>query len=307
MKTELHHATFESKTLLDKRCPADPVHVDSVVSILKNTYMITHDNLHYRDSDVSGQPVTPWPSRNAGERKHYKPFAWLLNTILISARKARKINSIHENLHFFPYDRMMTEGVGGDSPLKPDIIGCYRDVLPDSDQVSWKEAEICVEVKNRWPDMISQASTYARCCFAFQENRRFITIFHFHQGRMEVRVGFYTRSGLIATEAFDISTSAGFRNFVCAVVGIYSWTNPCSAGIDISRTSTRFIIPQSGLYSITEKFCDRRCVRGRATRVYRLKKDGKSMFLQRTHGNRELTASYSQPKLRLMSLHRLPL
>ncbi|KAF8590143.1 hypothetical protein K439DRAFT_1330744 [Ramaria rubella] len=164
-----------------------------------------------------------------------------------------------------------------DSPLKPDIVGCHRKLRND-EMVSWKDVEVFVEVKSRWPKMISQASTYARCCLAFQQNRDFITAIHVHHTRQEMRLGVYGRFGLMATKACILSTQDGFVDFVKAIVGLYSLSSAHSAGIDASRTNTQFRLPHGKLYSISKVLCDRRCVRGRATRVYTVDIEGKSFF-----------------------------
>jgi hypothetical protein len=225
MKIKLYNAVFQSEAMLDKLCPADPKTVDLVIVDLKKTHRISHDNLQWANPRTPGTPLTPWPNVNLGERPQYEPLAWLLNSILSSSRRGMDIRSLNKKLHFFPYDRTMVEGVEGDSPLKPDLVGCDLETLPSGHRVSWKDVKISCEVKASWPDMIARASAYARCHLTFQENRRFTVVIHFHYAKMAVRVGFYTRSGLSITKAFVISTADGFRNLVRAMVGINSWTN----------------------------------------------------------------------------------
>jgi hypothetical protein len=264
MKGELHNATFESKSLLEKRCPANNKAVKLALSKLKPGMF--HDS--------SSQSQKEWPSPTAPEITHYAPFTWLLNEVLEVSRARLPQLNIHKHLRFFTYTREMAEGVDKDSPLKPDIVGCKRLDLNAKERLSWDEAEICVEVKKSWPDLISQASTYARCIFAHQPQRLFVTVIHFNHSTMGVRFGFYSRKGLAVTPELDLSEQAGFSRFISGVVGIYSWTDQLEAGIDTTRTGTSFTIPDMGILGISKTLCDRRCVRGRATRVYLLVKEG---------------------------------
>jgi Fungal protein kinase len=263
MKGELCNATFESKSLLKKCCPANNKAAKMALSKLKPGMF--HNS--------SSQSQKEWPSRTAPEVTHYAPFTWLLNEVLEVSREQLPESNIHRHLRFFTYNQEMTEGVDKDSPLKPDIVGC-KCLNLNAKELSWSEAEICVEVKKSWPGLILQASTYARCMFAHQPQRLFVTVIHFNHSKMGVRFGFYSRKGLAVTPELDLSEKAGFAAFIRGVVGIYSWTKQPRAGIDTTRTETSFTIPKMGILGISKTLCDRRCVRGRATRVYLFVKEG---------------------------------
>jgi Fungal protein kinase len=267
MQSELCNATFESRSLLKKRCPAEEKAVKISLSKLKRG--IFHD--------CSSQSLKEWPRRSEPERTHYAPFAWLLNEVLeVSREKLPQLN-IHGHLQFFVYRQEMAEGVDIDSSLKPNIVGCKCLDVNAKEWWSWKEAEICVAVKNSWSDLILQASMYAHCMFAHQPQRLFVTVIHFNPSTMGVRFGFYSREGLTVTPELDLSEKAGFEGFIRGVVGIYSLIEQCRAGIDTTRTGTSFTIPNLGIHGISKTLCDRRCVRGRATRVYLLVKEGVSL------------------------------
>ncbi|KAF8577237.1 hypothetical protein K439DRAFT_565395 [Ramaria rubella] len=220
--------------------------------------------------------MKPWPNSSA-KRDHYKSYAWFINKIL-SLSSEKIPTSFHKHLCFSVYDHTVLEGADMDSPLKPDIVGCHRKLRND-ERVLWKDVEVFVEVKSRWPEMISQASTYTRCCLAFQQNRDFITAIHVNHMCQEMRLGVYGRFGLIATKACILSTQDGFIDFVKAIVGIYSLNSARSAGIDASRTNTQFRLPHGKLYSIGNGLCNRRCVRGHAMRVYTVDIDEDQMQL----------------------------
>ena len=137
----------------------------------------------------------------------------------------------------------MAEGVEKDSPLKLDIVGCWPQDFHLKGQLSWNKVEICIEVKNEWPGLISQSSTYMQCMFKYQLWRLFVTVIHFNHKTMGVCFGFYGCKGLAAMLEVDISWQAGFERFVWGVVRIYSWTDPCCAGINTSCSNTKLIIP----------------------------------------------------------------
>lgn len=245
--------------------------MDSVLHKLHTVYAIDYFNLEYAESKSPGS-LKPWPQRNAREKEHYEPLTWLMNTILDMSRKGGIKNKFYSKLRFEVYDCEMKEGEGIDKSIKPDILGI---TLPDGKKVSWGDVHIPVEVKKSWPELISQMGTYAWSCLSIRYNRQFVPAIHYHHGNLEIRIGLYTRSGLVATEALCISTAQGFRQFVGAIIGIISWT-PAASGIDNSRTKKYFYLPDNKLYLVGDTLCDRIYVRGHATRVHclELARDG---------------------------------
>src|SRR5262249_12191800 len=67
----------------------------------------------------------------------------------------------------------------------------------------------------------------------------------------------------------DLLTENGFKTFVRAVAGLLSWETLVEAGMDVHRNDKQFFIANQRL-DIVDVLCNRRCVRGRATRAYKV-------------------------------------
>jgi hypothetical protein len=119
--------------------------------------------------------------------------------------------------------------------------------------------------------MIAQAATYARCLFAARESRHFVLVIAFNHKTSDTRFCFFRRDGLWASDALNLRQAEGFKTFVHAVAGILSWGTLFEAGMDEFRSDRHFFIA-SQFFEIVDVFCNRRCVRGSATRVYKIKK-----------------------------------
>lgn len=272
MEEELYHATFECncKDFVEQLCPAGDSLLTSVMKCLK-TRGITHGTLGYLDDKFSFQE---WPS-TLEERCHYVPFASLLNNVLSCI--PNRAGTIHANLRFYKYDRRMKEGISLSSPLKPDIIGCHCP-WDGASPLSWTQVDVAVEVKDTWPSMLTQAASYARSQFVSQPYRQFVAVIYFQHLKKDVRVGFHFRSGLVVTELMTLTEKAGFCNFVTVILGIGSWTEHGKAGIDTSLTGNLVSIPGMGVWEIEETLCDRKVIRGRSTRVFRLVEHGECIL-----------------------------
>jgi hypothetical protein len=264
---ELYHSTFESSSVTDLLCPAPQGDVDAVIAKLAKDRLLNCE--HYPNAPKHPQR---WP-KSGGKRKFYKPLCSLLNGIL-EAFKGTPIASArhyHDSLSFSVYDRPTMEGVDNVASLKPDGVGTHMEIVANQ-RIYWHQAELVVEVKDSWPHMITQSATYARCLLAARKNRWFVLVIAFNHKKTEARFCFYHRAGLMLTSALNLRNEEGFRTFVRGVIGIALWPDAAAAGMDISRDDHYFMLPHAGLYRIATVFCDRRCVRGRATRVYRLEK-----------------------------------
>lgn len=89
---------------------------------------------------------------------------------------------------------------------------------------------------------------------------------------MDVRIGFYMRSGLYVTPDLGLTNEKGFRKFVYGIVGLNSWTDPTKAGFDTTRTDEEITLPGGEVYTIEHTYVERPGITGKATRVYRLVK-----------------------------------
>jgi hypothetical protein len=249
---ELSGATWQSNELVTMYFPAESAHVNKVL----------------REVPV---PSNPLASQHEPERKFYRPFTSLLNRICSSFRGINsRTKGIYENMQFFPYDRLMKEGVGG-SPLKPDCLGCCP--LPRSTkEVSWKEVELVIEIKDEWPALISQGATYARALFATRGSRQFAIVITFNHRDGCVRFCIFHRCGLYSTKPLKLVDNSDFTIFASIIVGILSWSSRLPAGMEMSRNNMSFYIPSLGIYRIANTYCNRQVVRGRATCVFLLQR-----------------------------------
>jgi hypothetical protein len=290
MKGELGIATYEENDFMTKwfpnmTHPSQDTLVDNVLSKLAkaghpNKLGISHENLSFQPHPFdSSKPLEPWPTR-ASEVPHHKPFVWLLDSILALAKEHRveqaqhgnnatEGESLHRNLRFHVYGLEMEEVLDGVRPLKPDGIGTHEPIQTGT-KVSWRDVEIAVEVKDLWENLISQGATYARCLFAARETRHFALLIAFNHKSCEVRFCFFQRDGLWASQLLHLRQEDGFKTFVRAVAGLLSWSTLSEAGMDTCRSDRQFFIAGRCL-DITDVLCNRRSVRGRATRVYKVR------------------------------------
>ena len=215
----------------------------------------------------SSKPFQPWPT-SALELDHQRPFMWLLDSILHLSRQ-ELYEPLLLDLRFHLYGREVKEGVDGSCPLKPDGVG-VEGTIGEKDKVSWTSIEYAVEVKNDWVDLVAQAATYARCMFSARETRQFALVIGFNHQTFDSRFCFFRRDGLWASLKLNLHDDDGFETFVRAVAGLLSWEALSDAGMDPYRSERHFFIAHQRL-DIVHVFCNRRCVRGRATRVYKIR------------------------------------
>ena len=248
MKDELKNATFESTTLMDNLFPAPQQIIDKVSKQLKNFDSVL------RKAD-----------RRLAERSVYEPFASLLNTIHDKTMDQLQMSTHNDNLCFSIYDREMAEGLDGAAPLKPDVIGTNRVILP-GEKIKWTDSYqmVPVEVKGDWLQLVAQAATYARCIFA-TGRRLFVLVIALRHTTREVRFLFFHRSGLSSTTPAKLTTDEGWNRFISAVVGITACPNAHAAGL------LGFSIPlDRSLCPIGRTLHARHCIRGRATHIFEI-------------------------------------
>ncbi|HEV7738434.1 MAG TPA: hypothetical protein VGO47_13830, partial [Chlamydiales bacterium] len=218
-----------------------------------------------------------FPPKGSSESDFYGPLSRLLNNVKNEMTTLGVMGSIYAKLKFEVYDKEMADGTDNDAKLKPDIIARQKDtpatVLPKS--ASWRQVELCVEVKSNWSDLVAQASTYARCLFGFQRNRRFVPMIFFKQDAMEVKFGMYTTAWLCHSEpGHRLTQRDGFEYFVKQIARLFSCENRWQAGFDCSTNNGKCYIQGHGVYDLKENICYRISARGRRTRVDIIKKSG---------------------------------
>jgi hypothetical protein len=260
IKGELEDAVFQSPDPFEKTYPTlPPADVLMIVEKLLNGKQL-NDYLEHLGLPLQGP-----------ESLYYLPFSKLLNNVkTVMTALGFTAGSVYANVEFEVYDREMADGTEDDAKLQPGIIARQKDMskttLPDS--ASWREVELCVEVKMNWSDLVAQASTYARCLFAFQRNRRFVPMIFFKQDTLEVKFGMYTPAWLCHSQkGLELRVESGFQDFVKCIARLFSRGSRWQAGFDSSTNNRECYIPGYGVYELKQNICYRISARGRRTRV----------------------------------------
>ncbi|KIJ41909.1 hypothetical protein M422DRAFT_31551, partial [Sphaerobolus stellatus SS14] len=202
------------------------------------------------------------------ERDFYIPLKKRLNAVKTAMEACGLLkDSIYKDIQFEEWTGEMVEGLEKDEPLQPDLIA--RDKSRQGLSAHWAEIELGVEVKNSWPDLIAQASTYARCLFSLQRSRRSVVMLFFNFTSLELRFGLYTPAWLCVSKTSLKLTKSGpnIKSFIRQMARIYICKDRVSAGFDPSCNNKSIYIPTLGLYNFEENLCYRSSVRGRRTRV----------------------------------------
>ncbi|HEV7737533.1 MAG TPA: hypothetical protein VGO47_09210, partial [Chlamydiales bacterium] len=260
MKGELEDAVYQSPDPFEKTYPTLPP--ADILTIVEKLLNGKQPNDYLEDLG--------FPKKGL-ESRYYLPFSKLLNNVKTAMTTLGfTAGSVYANVEFEVYDREMADGTDNDAKLKPDIIARRKDtpetVLPAS--ASWRQVELCVEVKSHWSELVAQANTYARCLFAFQRNRRFVPMIFFKQDAMEVKFGMYTTAWLCHSEpGLELRAESGFRDFVEQIARLFSCRNRWQAGFDRSINNGECYIQGHGVYNLKENICYRISARGRRTRV----------------------------------------
>ncbi|GJJ12298.1 hypothetical protein Clacol_006539 [Clathrus columnatus] len=294
---ELDENIFESRAVLDYYCPVERADVDQVLNWLERQYGLRHDCILDSCSSLDGN-FSPLEGGSV-------PLANILSLILskiISACTAQIGSRVgKEN----PMDHMQfsvqeaTPEVGKKSCSM--VLGTIN--VQCSNEIDWRDAPFCLLLYDSWSLLHSHGTVYARNRFTNFKNREWVPIIFVASDNnyVQVRIGIFTRSGLFTTESLDflsgtvsppkpcdwkeeykpmITKEQAFRKFVRGIVGLYN-AEYTKAGIDITRHPTSphiFLPPPLGLGVIKEIHCERQCVKGRATRVYRVQQDAENCF-----------------------------
>ncbi|KAJ7725092.1 hypothetical protein B0H16DRAFT_1595240 [Mycena metata] len=239
----------------------------------------------------------PWPNKPPSpERNHYGYFGEFLNACIHFGGDAlpKLRGSWYDELNFVVYDRVMGDTVGKASPVKPDLLGGNglatledsEDSLQAKDTLFWSprsdqskmRAEIPVEVKDNWPELISQAATYARCLFSANPSRTFALVIGYNQTgkRGGFRFLLFHRGGLTSHVPLLLNTREGRADALRLMMTLLLWSNPRDAGFVSTSNELDFWIPrpsnpQKCIKATAKQILhNTNCVRGRATRVSRL-------------------------------------
>lgn len=193
---------------------------------------------------LEGKAPPVWPTR-CPVRAWNAPIAQFLNDCVDVCHQAldehpwstQRDSRFYGRLNFIAYEKRIAEGIDGELPLKPDVVGGL-DLVPGG-QVAWKrqntsesikQALIPVEVGTDWRRMVAQAAVYARCLFSVTQSRQFALIIGFLPGTAQLRFLVFHRSGLTASKPCSVNDPWGRRNILRMFLSILEWTSLNDAG-----------------------------------------------------------------------------
>ena len=213
------------------------------------------------------------------EREIYIPLQDLLNDILAIIPEHLRKGTCYEKLRFAIY-RPVKDLFDGCGKLQPALVGSLVEAIIKE----WFDVEIAVEVKNSWADLQKQASTYGRAMLE-QCLRWFSVVIGFNHASQQFRMIWYTREGSFQTRRLSYRSSDDLTVFVRGLVGL-ALASASDIGKELfkSRRDTILlslpVIPKrlsmhpspltSCMWQVDAIFCQRICVLGRATHVYRV-------------------------------------
>jgi hypothetical protein len=221
-----------------------------------------------------------WPTNDV-ELDWYTPLAGFLNNCVNACRLAlgkRSGSRFYGGLNFIVYNKSMADGVGGASPVKPDLVSGLG--LGSDDRVAWglgqsgeKQVLIPVEVKSKWNQMVPQAATYSRCLFSAGPSRQFCIVLGFRHTTAELRFLVFHRSGLTGSKPCPVKSPDGQKDILRMFLSILEWKSANDAGfLDFFNDLEMSLLREEGdktgtVARVTEVLHDGLCVRGRASRV----------------------------------------
>jgi hypothetical protein len=263
MEMELDGATWESKDVMERLCPADDTVVRSVLHDLerKEVWYTNSELLKARAvKDQTGHTVAA--TAPAGEKGHYQPLVDIFMAVKASFIATRgNATGFHLDHVMLAYDRPTADAVGDAAPIKPDVVLATH----WNKSLLWRDIMIPIEVKIDWRQMLKQIFTYARAVFVKQD-RYFVLCILYNFKQKALRFCFCTRSGIVSSPMLHLAKDEGFRAFVRGLVGILSLENEAAAGIQPSQDIVNWLRTFTGAsYVKTERLMIRTALRGRGT------------------------------------------
>lgn len=238
------------------------------------------------------------------EHKNYDPLVHFLNECVEKANQVIKDSGLEEtslfpNLTFFAWDHVMGDGVQRSARLKPDLIAvnskekpteCFWS--PPEGRKNAPKLEFAVEVKDNWPELATQATTYAHAGFMASPLRSFCLVIGFNTNykiklnpsdSKKTQVGALRfmlchHGGITASEDLDMSDTGNGRIQVVRILArLMLWETQMDAGIPAFTNGVAIRLPKSPSHPrdsvslfIQRVLYHRHCVRGRNTFVARI-------------------------------------
>ncbi|KAJ6567315.1 hypothetical protein DFH09DRAFT_1034482, partial [Mycena vulgaris] len=229
------------------------------------------------------------------ERVHCELLAKFLNNCVACGGQALSNADLrgtwYDELCFVKYDKGTGDGVGGAHPVKPDlgggndlVAGTNSDSTPTlywspRSQTPGQQMQLPVEVNDSWSEMVMQAATYARCLFSASPSRTFALVIAYQHIRRHCRFLIFHRGGLTSHRVLDLRTPSGCVEALRLIMTLLLWSTPQDAGFISTCNDFEYLVPATSdsndeefiKATVTEVISDSTCVRGRATRVCRLR------------------------------------
>ena len=263
--------------------------------LLLGDYDCTVDTQPFRDAlnDVVARlkTFTPQPA-DAGQSASYHGLAQFLTGCVKACHDALEVQNVfpprqdrwYKDLEF-TVGKPVVDGVEGAASLMPKITGGNGISAFAEEQLYWNPPKdkpthmitLPVEVGKHWGTMISQAATYARCLFSASPMRVFVLVLAFNHESNVLQFLVFHRGGLTASGEYDITKTDGLTEVARLFLTLTSWGTAKDAGVITCCSENIYLLPgdQEGtryVRAATEATLSRfHCVRGRATRVSRLR------------------------------------
>ncbi|KAF9518872.1 hypothetical protein BS47DRAFT_164189 [Hydnum rufescens UP504] len=205
-----------------------------------------------------------WPSEGR-EQAYYEPVVKTISVVRDVLRKRRKPDEprgIYDDHGLFLYaDCAMMDSVDGAHAVKSDLILARRKELGENERVRWRDVDMVVEVKRDWPDLVTQAATYARALLYSNSTRWFSLVIGVNHKMRQARFMFFHQGGLTSTRELTMDGDAPeFPKFAQMLETVFSCKNPMDAGF--------FPAPsRDGPFEDVSLLSSRTCIRGRANQV----------------------------------------
>jgi hypothetical protein len=219
---------------------------------------------------------------NSSEPQSYDPLAHLLNQIIDAANRYVPQSQL-SGLRFHRSGGEVKETYGSHKGSNPDGVGIIGELSTGTEepaeeptkrpQLCWGQIEIIVKSKASVRDILRQSGSYTCCCLLSNQRRFFTLGIGFHYRKSESYVFVFHRSGLSSSRPLKVTTDEGFKGLVSHIVGVLSFKEEATYGLDTTRIQNMFRI-NNRYYEIVRIIYARGSLRGRSTRstvVYSLK------------------------------------
>lgn len=203
---ELFGQTFESLDLPERLCGSFPEQL-----LLQMKSSICSKTPFRKPSEPSSEHrgrAYYFPSVKMAERSSYPGISLLWDsakTAFVSSNAAPYAHS----RDLIIYDRVVKNGGVFGYGLKPDLVIPFTTFsIAEKQGLTWSEIITVCEVKKSWPELIQQATIYAKCLFTAHPSRSYVPVIGFNHTTFEFCFLFFHHSGLTGSPLIQIIDAA---------------------------------------------------------------------------------------------------